>query len=80
MPCCTLCVPWKSPISCVSTALSFDVNFAHNMWNSLQELLFHVQVGGIFEPFVVETDLAKIAVSCYALDLLRDKEEAHAST
>ena len=31
----------------------------------LKELLFHVQIGGIFEPFVDETDLASIAMSCH---------------
>ena len=35
------------------------------------ELLFLEQVGGIFKSFVVEIDLAKIALSChFALDLL----------
>ena len=29
------------------------------------ELLFHVQVGGIFEIYVEELDLARIAVSCH---------------
>ena len=44
------------------------------------ELLFHVQIGGIFEPFVDETDLARVALSChFALDYLCDKEGAHAS-
>ena len=45
------------------------------------ELLFHAQIGGIFEPpFVDETDLARIALSChFALDLLCDKEGAHDS-
>ena len=46
----------------------------------LKELLFHVQIGGIFESFVDEIDLARIAISChFALDLLCDKEGAHAS-
>ena len=35
------------------------------------ELLFHVQVGGIFVLFVDEIDLARIALSChFVLDLL----------
>ena len=50
---------------------------SHNMWNPLLELLFHEQVSGVFEPFVVEIDLAKIALSCYfSLDLLCYKEGA----
>ena len=50
------------------------------MWNPLIELLFHVQVGGISEPFLDVTDLAIIAMSChFALDSLYDEEGAHAS-
>ena len=42
------------------------------------ELLFRVQIGGTFEPFVDEIDLARIALSChFALDLLSYKEYAH---
>ena len=33
------------------------------MWNLLIEVLFDGQVGGIFEPFMDETDLARIAIS-----------------
>ena len=29
--------------------------------------LFRVQIGGILEPFVDETDLARIALSCHLL-------------
>ena len=29
------------------------------------ELLIHVQIGGVLEPFVDETDLARIALSCH---------------
>ena len=48
------------------------------MWNPLLELLFHGQISGVFVPFVVETDLAKIALSCnFALDLLSYKESGH---
>ena len=44
------------------------------------ELLFHAQIGGIFEPIVDESDLASISLSChFALDLLCDKEGAHDS-
>ena len=62
--------------SSVSTVPSFD--FTHNMWNPLLELLFLEQVSGIFEPFVDEIDLAKIALSChFALDSLCYKEIAY---
>ena len=41
------------------------------------ELLFQVQIGGIFEHLVDEIDLARIAFSChFALDVLCDKEGA----
>ena len=44
----------------------------------MMELLFHVQIGGTFELFVDEIDLARISLSChFALDLLCDKEGAH---
>ena len=40
-------------------------------------LLFRVQIGGLFELFVDEIDLARIALSChFALDFLCDKEGA----
>ena len=40
----------------------------------MMELLFHVQIGGIFEIFVEEIDLARVALSChFAIDLLCDK-------
>ena len=51
--------------SSVSTVPSFEDVFSHNMWSPLLELLFHEQVSGIFEPFVDEIDLAKIALSCH---------------
>ena len=48
------------------------------MGNPLLELLFHGQVSGVFVPFVVETDLGKIALSChFALDVLCYKESGH---
>ena len=51
------------------------------MWNPLLDMLFHEQVSGIFEAFVVEIELAKIALSChFALDLLCYKEGAYDST
>ena len=57
--------------SSASTVPSFDDYFAHDMWNPLLELRFLEQISGIFASFVVEIDLAKIALSChFALDLL----------
>ena len=51
--------------SSVSTVPSFEDVFSHNMWNPLLGLPFHEQVSDIFEPFVDENDLAKIALSCH---------------
>ena len=61
--------------SCASTASSSDGIFAQKKHlNLIMELLFHVQVGGIFVLFVDEIDLARIALSChFALDSLCDK-------
>ena len=62
--------------SSASTVPSLDDYFEPNMWNPLLDLLFLEQVSGIFESFVVEIDLAKIALSChFALDLLCYKED-----
>ena len=70
----------ESPTSCDSTTSSSNESFAHNMWNPLMELLFHVQISSAFEPFVDEIDLAKVALSChFALDLLCYKEGVHDS-
>ena len=67
--------------SCASTASSSDGIFARNIWNPITELLFHVQIGGIFVLFVDEIDLARIALSChFALDLLCDKTGSHDPT
>ena len=66
--------------SSASTVPGFDDYFAHNMWNPLLELLFLEQVSGIFASFVVEIDLAKIALSChFAPDLLCYKEGSYDS-
>ena len=63
-------------VSTVSSSVGF---VALNVCNPMMELLFHVQIGGIFEPFVDETDLARVALSChFALDLLCDKAVTHA--
>ena len=70
----------ESPTSCASTASSSGKSFAHNMWNPILDLLFHEQISGVFVPFDVETDLAKIALSChFALDVLCYKESGHDS-
>ena len=64
----------RSDASSVSTASSSVDFVAHNVWNPMMELLFHVQIGGIFELFVEEIDLARNELSChFALDLLCDK-------
>ena len=70
----------RSGASFVSTA-SDSVHFAeHNVWNPMMELPFHVQFGGIFEPFVDEIDLARIALSChFALDSHCNKVGTHDS-
>ena len=48
------------------------------MWNPLLESLFRGQISGVFVPFVIETDLAEIALSCrFALELLCYKESGH---
>ena len=74
-PSCSSGKAMESPTSSVSTSSSSGESFAHNMWNHLLELLFHVQISGVFVPFVVETNLAKISLSChFALDLLCYKE------
>ena len=63
--------------SSASTVPGFDDYSQHNMWNPLLELLFLEQISGSLASFVVEIDLAKIALSClFALDLLCYKEGA----
>ena len=62
--------------SSASTVPSIDDHFGQNLWNPLLELLFVGQANGIFASYLVENDLAKIALSChFALDLLCSKEE-----
>ena len=53
--------------SSASTVPSIDNNFEHNVWNPLLELLFFEQANGIFASFLMEIDLAKIALLslCY---------------
>ena len=56
-----------------SASNSFD-SVDHNIWNPMMEILIHLETGGIFESFVDEVDMARIALSChFALDLLRYK-------
>ena len=72
-PCWTLRVPQKAQVRAIPSHRDHE-SFAHNIWNSLMVQLFHVQPGGIFEPFVDETDLARIPLSChFAFDSLCDK-------
>ena len=67
--------------SSASIVPSIDDYFEHNMWNPLLELLFLEQANGIFASYLVEIDLAKIALSCHsALELLCYKEEVLASS
>ena len=66
--------------SSASTVPSIDDYFEHNMWNPLLELLFLEQANGIVTSYLVEIDVAKIALSChFALDLLCYKEGAYDS-
>ena len=55
---------WKetsdaSSVSIASDSVDFD---AHNIWKPLLELLFDVQIGGIFGLFVEDIDSARIAL------------------
>ena len=62
--------------SSASTISSIDDSSEHNMWNPLLELLFLERVNGIVDSYLVDLDLARIALSChFALDLLCYKEE-----
>ena len=46
----------------------------------MMEMLFHVPIGGIFQFFVDEMDLARIALSChFVLDVLCYKASVHDS-
>ena len=51
--------------SSLSVSPSSSVDFVvRNVWNAMM-LLFHVQISGIFEPFMEETNWARIALSCH---------------
>ena len=66
--------------SSASTVPSIDDYFEHNTWNPLLELLFFEQTNVIFASFLVEIDMALIALSChFALDLQRYKEGVYGS-
>ena len=51
----------KSSLSVSDTSSSVEF-VARNVWNATM-LLFHVQISGIFEPFMEEANLARIALS-----------------
>ena len=48
--------------SSASTASSIDDYSEQNMWNLLLELLFFMHVNGIVDSYLVDLDLAKIAL------------------
>ena len=52
----------ESPTSSVSTAWSFGEYFAHDIWNSLLELLCLQQTSGVLVPYVAEIELAQVAL------------------
>ena len=56
--------------SCASTASSSDCIFAHYIWNPVMELLFHVQIGGIFVLFVDENRFWRASHSLVILLLI----------
>ena len=63
-----------------STVPSIEDYLSHSVWNLLLKLLVHEQRGSAFVLFVVEVELAKIALSChFAFDLLCYREGAYAS-
>ena len=51
--------------SSASTVPSIDEYFEHNVWNPLLESLFLEQANCIFASFLMEIDMAKIALSCH---------------
>ena len=60
----------RSCLSVSAASNSMDI-VERNIWNPMMELLFHTQIGGIFDLFVEGIDLARIALSChFALDVL----------
>ena len=70
----------QSDASSVSTASTPANLVEHNVWNPMMELLVHVQICGIFEIYIDEFDLARIALSChFALEQLCDKADTHDS-
>ena len=65
---------------CFLAVPSLDDYCEHNMWNPLLDLLFLEEVSGIFASYLVEIDLANIALSChFALGLLCCKEGVYDS-
>ena len=70
----------RSDASSVTTASDSADTARHNIWNPMTEILFHVQIGGIFELLVDKIDLARIALSFhFANDAQCDKAGAHDS-
>ena len=68
------------PFSSASTVSSIGDYFEHHVWNPLLELLFLEQANGILASFIMEIDMAMIALSChFALDLLCYKEGLYGS-
>ena len=66
--------------SSASTVPSIDDYSEHNMWNPLLELLFLEHVNGIIASYLVEIDMAMIALSChFALDVVCYKEGVYES-
>ena len=66
--------------SSASTVPSIDDYFEHNMWNPLLDLLFLEQASGIFASFLMEIDMAMIALSYhFAFDLLCHKQGVYGS-
>ena len=74
---CSLEQVMESFSSYVSTVPSFDDVFSHNMWNPLLDLLFLEEVNGSFASYLVEIDLAKIALSCHLLLICYATKKAH---
>ena len=75
------CVSFDRLSSSASTVSSIDDYFEHNVWSPLLELLFFEQAKGIVDSYLVEIDVAQIALSChFALELLCYNEGALEST
>ena len=79
VPCCTSSVCHGKP-NFVFLPLRALVKVSHTSCGILLWSLFHEHFRCALEPFVVEIDLAKIALSChFALDFICHKEGAYDS-